>query len=260
MIRMLMGVGGLVPVPSDALVTPVTFRVTKRALRGILAEYDALEDGSRELSGEWVVGKRTWQRLQREWQLSKRVKEKLGQDANTPAHHSKRKERVILYLHGGEFLVLCLGTHSSANTRCKGAYYLSSPATHRLVTIPLSKYLDARLFGREVSFYHSAYMLTSRSLALAYRLAPETRFPGPLHDAVSAYFRLVDDLRIPPENILLAGDSAGGGLCLALMMYLRDNDYPLPGGAILMSPWVGKYLFCISWKYRVLTLFVQTSP
>lgn len=40
---------------------------------------------------------------------------------------------------------------------------------------------------------------------------------------MSAYFRLIDDLKIPPENILLAGDSAGGGLCLALLMYLRDN-------------------------------------
>ena len=59
--------------------------------------------------------------------------------------------------------------------------------------------------------------------AINYRLAPETRFPGPLHDAVSAYFRLIDDLKIPPENILFAGDSAGGGLSLALLMYLRDN-------------------------------------
>jgi acetyl esterase/lipase len=56
---------------------------------------------------------------------------------------------------------------------------------------------------------------------------------------VSAYLRLIEDLGIPPENILVAGDSAGGGLSLALLMYLRDNDYPLPSGAILMSPWVG---------------------
>jgi len=75
--------------------------------------------------------------------------------------------------------------------------------------------------------------------AVSYRLAPETRFPGPLHDAVSTYFRMLDDLHIPPSNILFAGDSAGGGLCLALLMYLRDNAYPLPAGAILMSPWVG---------------------
>lgn len=99
-----MGISGLVPVPSDALITPVTFRVPRRALRGILTEFDELEDGSRELSGEWVVGKRTWQRLQREWQHSKRVKLKLGQDTTDAeaTHQSKRKERVILYLHGGQ--------------------------------------------------------------------------------------------------------------------------------------------------------------
>jgi acetyl esterase/lipase len=51
----------------------------------------------------------------------------------------------------------------------------------------------------------------------------------------------MEDLHIPAENILLAGDSAGGALCLALLMYLRDNEYPLPSGAILMSPWVGEY-------------------
>lgn len=77
-------------------------------------------------------------------------------------------------------------------------------------------------------------------IALDYRLAPETCFPGPLHDAVSAYLRLVEDLHIPPENIIICGDSAGGGLSLALLMYLRDNGYVLPSGAILMSPWVGE--------------------
>lgn len=76
--------------------------------------------------------------------------------------------------------------------------------------------------------------------AIDYRLAPETCFPGPLHDVLSAYLRLTEDLHVPPENVVLAGDSAGGGLCLALLLYLRDNDYPLPGGAILFSPWVGE--------------------
>ncbi|KAL7285552.1 hypothetical protein ACG7TL_000656 [Trametes sanguinea] len=201
-VRLLMSIGGLVPVPSDALVTPVTFSVRKRLLRGILENLDAAEDGMRELCGEWVVGKKTWQRLQAEWRARKE-----GKISGKP----KRKERVVLYLHGG-------------------AYYTSSAASHRLITIPLAKYLDARLF------------------ALDYRLAPETRFPGPLHDAASAYFRLVDDLHVPPENIILAGDSAGGGLTLALLMYLRDNDYPLPSGAILMSPWVDLTMSCESWE------------
>lgn len=91
-----MSLGGLVPLPSDALVTPVTFRVHRRNLRGILAEYDAKEDGSRELSGEWVVGKKLWQRLQADWK----------KDQKTPSVVEKikerQKERVVLYLHGGK--------------------------------------------------------------------------------------------------------------------------------------------------------------
>lgn len=201
-IRMFLRIGGLVPLPPDALVTPVTFRVRKRGLRGILAEFDELEDGTRELSGEWVVTKRLWQRLQAEWKHA-------SVDASTP-HRKHHNERIILYLHGG-------------------AYYLFSPSTHRSITVPLSKFTDSRIF------------------AVAYRLAPETRFPGPLHDAVSTYFRLLEDLHIPPSNILFAGDSAGGGLCLALLMYLRDNNYPLPAGAILMSPWVDLTRSCDSW-------------
>ena len=91
--------------------------------------------------------------------------------------------------------------------------------------------------------------------AIDYRLAPETCFPGPLHDVVCAYLRLVEDLHIPPENIIICGDSAGGGLSLALLMYLRDNGYTLPSGAILLSPWVGEYLlFCF------LLLFVIIHP
>ena len=94
---------------------------------------------------------------------------------------------------------------------------------------------------RCVTFPQSRHNFLKRyHAAIDYRLAPETVFPGPLHDVVSAYFRLIDDLHIPPENIIISGDSAGGGLSLALLMYLRDNNYPLPSGAVLMSPWVGK--------------------
>jgi hypothetical protein len=92
--RSLMSLSGLVPIPSDALVTPVTFKVRKRKLRGILREWDALEDGKRELTGEWVVGRRLWRKLQSEWQRNKVGKEK-------PPDHHKNSERIILYVHGG---------------------------------------------------------------------------------------------------------------------------------------------------------------
>lgn len=231
---MLMGLGGLVPIPSDALVTPVTFRVQKRGLRGILADFDSKENGFRELSGEWVVGKRTWQRLQSEWKAAR----KAHRGINETKHHRK-KERVILYIHGGKpdtqiacaYVILMSGA---------GAYYLSSAAAQRLISIPLSKYTDARVFGVLKCISLLPCRFPDRFSALDYRLAPETRFPGPLHDAVAGYLRLVEDLHIPAENIIISGDSAGGGLALALLMYLRDENYPMPGGAILMSPWVGK--------------------
>lgn len=186
--------GAFLPTPKDGLITPVTFRVKKRGLRGFLAEADAAEDGKREISAEWVVGKQTWRRLQAEWRSGKQ----------------KGKERVILYIHGG-------------------AYFVMSAATHRPLTISLSKYTECRVFG------------------INYRLAPETKFPGALHDCVASYFRLTDDLGIPPSNIVLGADSAGGGLALALMYYLRDNDYELPSGAMLFSPWVDLTMSCDSW-------------
>jgi len=96
-----MSIAGLVPLPSDALVTPVTFRVRKRNLRGILAEFDSLESGSRELSGEWVVGKKTWQRLQSDWKASHKSKEASNGNPSKPS--TKKKEQIILYIHGGGF-------------------------------------------------------------------------------------------------------------------------------------------------------------
>ncbi|KDN52592.1 Pkinase-domain-containing protein [Tilletiaria anomala UBC 951] len=186
--------GSFLPMPKDGLITPVTFRVNKRGLKGFLAEADAAEDGTREITGEWVVGKHTWKRLQAEWR----------------SKQEKGRERVILYFHGG-------------------AYFVMSAATHRPLTIALSKYTDCRVFG------------------INYRLAPDTKFPGALHDCVSSYFRLVDELGIPPNNIVLGADSAGGGLAMATMLYLRDHGYPLPSGAMLFSPWVDLTMSCDSW-------------
>jgi acetyl esterase/lipase len=110
---MLMGIGGLVPLPSDALVTPVTFRVKKHNLRGILADLDAMEDGERVLRGEWVVGRKTWQRMQTEWKaahVSNPGSPQLNgdftswdMDNGSPKVGSRRKERVVLYIHGGAF-------------------------------------------------------------------------------------------------------------------------------------------------------------
>ncbi len=75
-----------------------------------------------------------------------------------------------------------------------------------------------------------------RALALDYRLAPEHPFPAALEDATSAYRWLLSQ-GIDPAQIIIAGDSAGGGLTLATLVALRDAGETLPAGAVCISPW-----------------------
>ncbi len=70
-----------------------------------------------------------------------------------------------------------------------------------------------------------------------YRLAPEHPFPAALQDALAAYLWMLER-GTAPETITLVGDSAGGGLVLAVLLSLREDDLPLPGGAVLFSPGV----------------------
>jgi len=97
--------------------------------------FDAAETGLRELSGEWVVGRNTWQRLQSECKTSTHTSERSG------------SERVILYIHGGTTDIL----HSLESLRkpALGAYYISSAAAQRSISVPLARYVDVRIFGEQ---------------------------------------------------------------------------------------------------------------
>ena len=105
----------------------------------------------------------------------------------------------ILYLHGGGY---CLG----------------SPATHRALTGHLAEDCDARIFAAD------------------YRLAPEHPFPAAVDDAVAAYRGLLAD-GVQARDIVIAGDSAGGGLSVAAALRLRELAQPLPRALVLFSPW-----------------------
>ena len=73
-------------------------------------------------------------------------------------------------------------------------------------------------------------------LSVDYRVAPKNPYPAALRDAVDAYKWVLDN-EYPVDKIFVAGDSAGGGLALALCLYLRDNNIKLPAGIITMSAW-----------------------
>jgi acetyl esterase/lipase len=85
------------------------------------------------------------------------------------------------------------------------------------------------------------------NLTYEYRLAPEHPFPAALDDSVTVYQWLLSS-GFEPGNILVAGESAGGGLCLALLLALKERRIALPAAAVAISPWTD--LTCSGDCYR----------
>ena len=119
-------------------------------------------------------------------------------------------QRAILYLHGG-------------------GYVMGSPNTHRSL-------------GGEVSRAAQAAVLM-----VDYRLAPESPFPAAVDDSVAAFEWLIAQ-GFKPQNLAIAGDSAGGGLAAATLLALRDRKLPLPKAAVCISPWSD--LTCTNDSYK----------
>jgi acetyl esterase/lipase len=70
-----------------------------------------------------------------------------------------------------------------------------------------------------------------------YRLAPEHRFPASVEDAIAVYKELLRQ-GIAPSEVVIAGDSAGGAICAALLLAIRDGAGIMPAAAVLISPWM----------------------
>ncbi len=74
------------------------------------------------------------------------------------------------------------------------------------------------------------------ALLYEYGLAPENPFPAALDDSLNIYNAVLEK-EYQPRDIVVMGESAGGGLCLALLLLLRDKNIPLPSSAVAVSPW-----------------------
>ena len=109
-------------------------------------------------------------------------------------------DKLLLYWHGG-------------------AYCMGNCATHRQMASYIAKQSGVRLLLPE------------------YRLAPEHPFPAAVEDSVRVYRALLDE-GCSPGDIVVAGDSAGGGLTMAMLLSLRNAGEPLPASACLLSPWL----------------------
>jgi acetyl esterase/lipase len=122
-----------------------------------------------------------------------------GRPARWVAAPGARPECAVLYLHGGGYVLGSLDTHREMMARVSGA-------------------TQARVLG------------------IDYRLAPEHPYPAALDDAVAGY-RWLLERGLEPTRLLIAGDSAGGGLTVATLVKLRELGVPRPAAGVLFSPW-----------------------
>lgn len=123
-----------------------------------------------------------------------------GVDATWFIANEANNAPVVLYFHGG-------------------GYVMGSPLSHRALTERL------------------AVAVNGKVLAINYRLAPEHPFPAATEDALASYRWLLGQ-HIKPQQIAIAGDSAGGGLTVAALLAIRDAAQALPSCAVPISPWV----------------------
>lgn len=120
------------------------------------------------------------------------------------------REKVVQYVHGG-------------------GYVSGSCSDHRNVVAKLAQYSG------------------NTHLLYEYRLAPEHPYPAALEDSVAMYRWLLDSGYLA-ANIVMAGESAGGGLCLATLLALKERNLPMPAAGVVLSPWTD--LTCSGDSYR----------
>ncbi|MFX1594215.1 MAG: alpha/beta hydrolase [Promethearchaeota archaeon] len=124
------------------------------------------------------------------------------------------KSRVMLYLHGG-------------------GYFSGSYISHRRFVSILCKKLHLNAYS------------------INYRLAPEDPYPAGLDDAFFAYKWMLEEKSIPAEKVIIMGDSAGGGLTLALLHRIGIQNLPQPKAAICLSPWTDLTLTSETFRTKV---------
>nr|XP_019046586.1 hypothetical protein I302_05336 [Kwoniella bestiolae CBS 10118]OCF25516.1 hypothetical protein I302_05336 [Kwoniella bestiolae CBS 10118] len=161
------------------------------------------------VEGEWIVMKKDWKEVVAEERREQKQRAEQGVNEEEEGEFRPEMDRLrcMLYIHGG-------------------AYYWGSINTHRY------------------TIWRYARKMHGRCFAVNYRKTPQYPFPCAIQDCLAAYLYLTNPppeakhRPVDPKSIILAGDSAGGGLCLALLQILRDTEgLELPAGAVLISPW-----------------------
>ncbi|KAI0090740.1 hypothetical protein BDY19DRAFT_1035200 [Irpex rosettiformis] len=180
--------------------------------------------GLKGVDGEWMVAKKDWHEAEKRYKSQEKQRASFGKsgrksnsaptipvtdpEKDVPSSYDPDMDemRCILYTHGG-------------------GYYFGSVDQERYAIQRFARKINGRVF------------------AINYRLAPQYPFPCALQDIIAAYLFLIRPPEgalhrpVNPAHIVVAGDSAGGGLTIALLQVIRDCGLPMPAGGFLISPW-----------------------
>jgi acetyl esterase/lipase len=160
------------------------------------------------VDAQWLAAKKDLREARKRYEKAKSTPVPGSEAVEEPACYEKDMDAMpcILYLHGG-------------------GYYFGS--------VDVERY----------SIQRHARKISGRVFAVNYRLAPQYPFPCALQDALASYLYLIrppsgaEHQPVNPAHLIIAGDSAGGGLSIALLQVLRDASLPMPAGGVLISPW-----------------------
>ena len=171
-------------------------RLVEKIVWQMRARADRVQDDLQRLRADFEFSGR-YQPKPRGVKISQRVVEGVPVEVLTPT--VRNPKRVLMYLHGG-------------------GYVIGSPRTHRAFTMTLAKALAAEVWVPD------------------YRLAPEHPYPAAHEDAIKVWRAFTETF--PDQVRLLAGESAGGGLSVATALRARDEHLPMPHALYLISPWL----------------------
>ncbi|KAA1470415.1 alpha/beta-hydrolase [Dentipellis sp. KUC8613] len=209
--------------------------------------------GVKGVDAEWITARKDWQEAKKR---AKEGRERTTSDAKTqsrfrapflqtpPSHRNTNKDEQPS--ESANATPSDKGKEKEKETDTPedtGAYQPEMDEMRCILYSHGGGYYFGSVDQERYSIQRYARKIHGRVLAINYRLAPQYPFPCAIQDLLAAYLYLIrpppDAAHTPvkPGHIIIAGDSAGGGLSLALLQVIRDTGLPPPAGAVLISPW-----------------------
>jgi len=201
--------------------------------------------GIRGLDAEWISAKKHWQDAQRraKEQRAPANARQTGPTDGLGLRNTDLERATSVESESEEYHESPPAPSKNEPSKDSGSYQPEMDDMRCILYAHGGGYYFGSVDQERYSIQRFARKIRGRVLAVNYRLAPQYPFPCALQDLLAAYLFLINPPEgaahrpVRSERIVIAGDSAGGGLSLALLQVIRDSGLPAPAGGVLISPW-----------------------